>query len=447
MVVTTRKTSGGAKSASPRKPARRKPSSGAKKATKAKRAAKSATGQPEPMAESVDLTKRVLVCRLSAVENCLRVTWSVEGDDSTNRWMYHISCADLERRTAATRDALERLQAVAAPTLDMVRCSEALRVVAESGVGLYATVMSSSRLDCTDKEREEDRARAAAFRKWFEDNVAAAPPRVWSIDILHKSNIQPVVPWGLVFTPPKGVDLADLGSSFEDYQNFWSIRHGLAYYHHVQYNSESAWRPLISSRKFRFTIVREWADGRFMRITDDTLGPDARIESRKGLNDRVRNNRLWHHIVYFDLRHGSSGNFALGEQELSDTEFGRILSKLDKNSTCLCVIDRDAIVRGDRGQGWVSTLFHERWQGFIATEADIDNRVLHGFGIQLLATILTAGEPLSECIYDVRRRHWPWSLLYGVYCNPRTFYIGPQPEFAEDMLLMAEALFENLTPD
>lgn len=362
----------------------------------------------------------VLMAQLQRRGRGVVIKWTVDRGAPYQEWSYVIDKVQLDAAALAIRQALQKLQNEFLVTQKEADRANHLRAVARAGSNLYELVMSSN----------------TEFRLWFEANVSNAVPGEWAVEF-QAGDVRPLVPWGLTFCKRPGTDFSRLGAEYADYVDFWCIRYGTVCYSAIHSDPESE-KKVLDSSLFKFTIVTEPSYGGFEEITK-SLGPGTKPESKTELKETLNQHREWHQLVYFYLDHQFTFNVSSGIK-LSASEFADCVMKI-QNSTGLAFIDREALIRGDRGNDWVDIFFVKNWQGFIATEVDISNDRLNCFGIEILAEIASHEMRLSELMPIIREKFWPWCLLYGVYCNTRAFYIKPRLSYGREIKELASNRF------
>ena len=382
----------------------------------------------------------------------LRANLTLSGEKVKVRWMspqgalpkpsfdYSIQFSELKERIKACRAALDGLQGVADDP-PRQRLPLALQQVALSGKQLYEVLMTGG---------GGRPAEAESFRTWFEATVEPAAQDAWRIEFQH-DRPETAVPWGI--TCATGAATGN-GVAFDDYVNLWAHRYIVACYTTSNNLWEGHAEP-IPGGAFQCSILTEAASPNEqtqfnLRVADHdgtdttmwlTTGPlsDHTISRVSALRDKFRDKRDWNHIVYLNLC-ASGGQFSLpNDQEALTPDKLQQITALLRNSYAIAMIDREAIIRGDRGNDWLGLFFHERWAGLIAAETDIPAKALRFRGFRFLMALLVRGEPLTESLFQVRKDLWPYSLLYGVYSNPERVFVRPPPDVVKELKAALEA--------
>ena len=169
------------------------------------------------------------------------------------------------------------------------------------------------------------------------------------------------------------------------------------------------------------------AGGDFEMRLRSRLGDHA-ISTVRDLRARFIDLSDWHHVIYLNLL-----TSAFADEPLTPTALQQIAAFLGKDAHAIAMIDREAIIRGDRGPDWLRVFFRDQWTGLIAVESDITAKALKFHGFRFLTELLSRGVPLAESLHDIRRTLWPYSLLYGVYSNPDRVFVAPPPGIVDEM--------------
>ena len=313
---------------------------------------------------------RILKAVQSLVGKKLKIRWKVPAvvGHPPGVFEYLLPTSELEKHTNACRDALRSLQLVADAPSDS-SLSAALQQLARSGRDLYELLMSDSGGSTQG---------ATAFRDWFEQNVAASDPGAWRVHFLYQG-AQPAIPWGLLYSSTAPVRTG--GIDYEDYVDFWAHRYSTASY------IQSADSPIddmkIDGNAILCSLLIEATDdvdvevaahdGENLRMR--LWGPlrEHTILTVRDLRDRFRGKGKGKldHIVYLNLR-TNAGDYTFPDESLTPDRLAQIAAYLKGGGHAIAMIDREAIIRGDRGREWLETFFNAQWAGLIAAETDID---------------------------------------------------------------------------
>jgi hypothetical protein len=381
--------------------------------------------------------QHVLIGLLQRDNECMSINWRIErGPDEGRQWTYFLNRENLRISGNAVRNALQKFADDNTPDIDKQR--DRLREVAKEGATLYEVVMTCA-LDTPD---------ALDFREWFDANLSDAKPGTWAVELHVTDAERPLIPWGLVFIDRNRRDFDDLGPYFHDYQDFWCHRFNTACYNPLHHTRNLDEYSCTDGSNFQFTILSEDMNGRLSKETRQIVGEEVDSHSERTFKERLHAHENWHHIVYFDL--SEKDGLLVFEPEkgkkllLSAGEFTDWLESFRGEMTGLAFLGRAPLVRSEARNAWIDAFLNSNWNGFIAIEVETERHsVLRYFGIKMLAAIVSEESRWSDLIPDIRRRFWPWSLTYGIYCNPRAFYIKPKASFSERLRDLADAFYNQ----
>ena len=346
-------------------------------------------------------------------DEIVEICWT-SVDEGTAFEPYFLDLAQLSRATERIRSALDTVQAAMHHGTSITE-AEPLRELARNGLDLYGVVMT-----CSPRKSTGQNA-AVTFRQWFE-SVVIPSKEDWRIEMLVE-DVSEVVPWGLVFCPSPSIEIDDLETKYDDYVGFWCNRFRLATFKGVP----SPQASILPSDHFRFSLIVEEDESKLpMKVQKDLKVEQTR--SHAVLEERMFGERFdaleflmdhddFHHFVYMSLQVDGDHNDHGSLRSLRETIDGNLF----------VFLDGDAIIRGDRDQEWLFTLFNSGWAGLIAAETDITNDNLKLAGWDFLKEVLTYAQPLAFSIHEARRSFWPGSILYGVYSDPMQLSLDPRP--------------------
>jgi hypothetical protein len=372
------------------------------------------------------------------IEWSLPEGWSLPGGSRTCQYL--LLNKDLDACIQACREALDSLQKAADSASEQRALADALQQLADSGRALYTVLMSGA-------GGQADQA--AAFREWFEQNVATSLVGTWRVEFRHKGADQKVIPWGLTY-PSITAAGGGGGTNYDDYVDFWAHRYSTASYllsadsnigRDIEIDGKAILCSLlieVSSDVVDLNVSAQDSENLRMRL----WGPlqEHTILFVRDLRDRFRGKKEFNHIVYLNLKtNGTNHNYAFPDESLTPDTLKRITAHLVPIAKhAIAMIDREAIIRGDRGPEWLYTFFNDRWAGLIAAETDIKAKKLQHEGFRFLTELLDCGVKLSESLPEIRKRLWPYSLLYGVYSNPENIFVKPPPDIVKEMRAVLE---------
>ena len=82
------------------------------------------------------------------------------------------------------------------------------------------------------------------------------------------------------------------------------------------------------------------------------------------------------------------------------------------------VVEGNDLTTGIR-LNWPSVINECGFHGLVGTEAKVPTRFAWALGRDLLYLMLVRGLSPAIALRELRSKHWPLSLLYGLYCDPR----------------------------
>lgn len=350
---------------------------------------------------------------------------------------YFLDVEQLKRATERTREALHKLQDSLTGPLS-IDTPDPLQELALCGVDLYQYLMTCS-------ARRVGHAEAAStFRAWFESEILPNPDD-WRIEFLIR-DVQNIVPWGLVFSPRPGMDIKTLGTSYSDYEPFWCHSFNTAVFHKLPDRSRAY--QTVSADKFMFSLLVEYAD--HSKFKFETPPSAAELSRKKQMEKDRHEAQLGHRLFdyneqareFLGMYDSQTSHFLYMSLQVDPDEYEhdsiRDLKEEIPDGDLFLLLDGDAVIRGDRGEDWLHTLFDTDWSGLIAAETDIKNPSLTFAGWGFLEALLTHSSPLHAMLHKARRDFWPASLLYGLYCDPMKLSIENPPP--QDFVRVHQAL-------
>jgi hypothetical protein len=459
----------------------------AKASTKQKVTAAPAKAERKAAPAEAPKTTTRLRLRLSALGRNCRLQWqkveaTPNGETKVNIADYRVQMDALWRCQDVVRKAFEAFATSFVDEHPENKVQDDLELLAAAGRDLYETLLTP-----TDAEDAPD------FRRWFESEVVCIdkpqgnPSYVVEM-IFDPSSVSWLPPIGLAFTPRRGRQRPSSIDDFESYTDFWCIGLRSSCMTAVQLDN-----PLdlpINGNAFDIVIVREKRDKVYSAVETEVrrkhkhFGLSERQtyvsgELTQKLSDAFDQQAV---LFHFDLEATTPGAFRLPGQEDDEDEAswhftseqlaqilqdakGISITRRTSNTVrtfeepapkyALAIVDREAIIRGDRDPGWIKVFFQMPWIGVIAVEGDVKSqrqnwddlkRVRHDrfLGLAFLSAILTqrAGR-LIDSIVEARRQTWPFSMFFGVYCNTQQPWIKDRLALVDDLAHVASGLGDS----
>ncbi|HKR63224.1 MAG TPA: CHAT domain-containing protein [Thermoanaerobaculia bacterium] len=357
--------------------------------------------------------------KITSAENAsrLKVVWSRGGRE----FRPYLLDIDMVRRTANehVRPALtELVRAMRAQ--DRTRIADALRETAVAGRRLHDVLFYAEAGSAQDP---------ASVQKWLAkmDDVRigfTVDPRI------H-------VPWGLVFdSDPDAIPAGAIDS--QHYDSFWCLKYEVStvYSFLEPLGLQSPADPEAFSLA---AAVDEQVLGRIL----DKIGADdqeawqsvksaarAFFTSSSDLIQQWNQNSDTIALLYF-LCHASGTELRLTNDQLSIDDFKlklRRQSSVDR-PPCLVILNGCLTATGSETGGFLEATGASGYCGFIGTETKIPDVFAFRFGRDLVARMLFNGETAAEALAQLRKAHWPLSLVYQLYGDPALQVKVPESRF------------------
>ncbi len=116
--------------------------------------------------------------------------------------------------------------------------------------------------------------------------------------------------------------------------------------------------------------------------------------------------------------HSNNKTLALNSTDEIDMDNLRynLASKLSENDICLIFLNGCSTAVEDEDGAFLEAIDLPGVYGFIGTETRVPDSFAFQFGVDFLFHFFYSGKPIYELMDILRRKHWPLSLVYGVYC-------------------------------
>lgn len=396
------------------------------------------------------LRDKTFACELRYADDKITLVWS-HGERVFDR--YYISADALNDRSRKIEATLSRLQAIRWKNW---KCHPddalpILRDLARDGAELYQAIF-------TGMEGKSASVRTAEeVRAYFENNLASKQPGTHRILIQHQKYKRALVPWGLTFTPLlEGQDtIEDLEFTPEHFTNFWCASFGLACTTETRIRPEETEKSsqrgnvrVVCVLKKEESVTRLIEEQPRMQASyDDTVAADRDMLSeliwRYPAHDQFFYFNMPRHSEKkgaFDLprREGKRGQFDGLEAEEVYTQLRKVSRPEDRLVSL--VLDGDAVLRSREGAIWVEECLKFGNAGLLAAETDIDNKDLKFAGWKIVRDVWLSRDTPLKAIETARTKHWPMSLLYGLYSDPADIVIDPEPLGLEQINYLIEGM-------
>ena len=90
----------------------------------------------------------------------------------------------------------------------------------------------------------------------------------------------------------------------------------------------------------------------------------------------------------------------------------------DDPPTCLVFLNGCSTATGHEKGGFLEATGNAGFCGFIGTESTVPDIFAMRFSLAFLYEMAHSGSPVYQVMDELRRKHWPLSLVYSVYCYP-----------------------------
>ncbi|HZH30235.1 MAG TPA: hypothetical protein VEY11_05690 [Pyrinomonadaceae bacterium] len=337
---------------------------------------------------------------------------------------YIVDIDSVNRRAKAVRAALRRFvaQCMDLSAGGVSKSGAHLKELAQCGNDLYWAIFN-------------DRANPANSREVREWVAAAAGSYRMNIVIDDRTYI----PWGLVYDgeldrlsgEPEDVDI-------RNYEDFWCLKYLVSpFYRNIMVRAGVTPRP-VSLYRLISALHRQAFTG--AEACMDTSEPERQVlewlrshfDATQAFNAVYDKNTLFNSwgdhadldMIFFYC-HANETSIAFSTTEMLTMDdidkFQQKQEQLKASPTragCLFFMNGCSTAVGDAGGGFLEVTGRRGASGFIGTETEIPDLFALRFGLAFLYYFLLEGRPVYEVMGQLRREHWPLSLLYSTYCSP-----------------------------
>lgn len=241
------------------------------------------------------------------------------------------------------------------------------------------------------------------------------------------------IPWGLMYDgPPASAAEIDPQATMGNAgaPGFWAIKFCLS----CVYDRISAKVELNRRGPKQFKVIAVFDEHEF-----DAAAPHLSAAEKSALSARVdygsenvttvaalkdvwKKYKAYNRIVLF-FGHADGDEIVInGLESVKAAEMPIVLTPkfAEPGTFSLLILNGCETARGKaRKGGFVNATAHETSCGFVGTEVAVPNVFALRFGCALLDGFLETGWPLVQVLHNLRIRHWPVSLAFGLYANPK----------------------------
>lgn len=236
------------------------------------------------------------------------------------------------------------------------------------------------------------------------------------------------IPWGLIYDE-NIIALEDMDDfNVNQYQNFWCLKYLVS----TLYNGIN---PLADVRIPGYNInliplfhKKVYNGSRTLDDSEKDLmdhmfsffsGSQTPLFTSKDFIMHWKNHAHQNTLLYI-CSHADSVCHGLNyDDSVSIDDF---ILKLDKShddtSVCISFLNGCSTAVGHEDGGFLEATGKAGFHGFIGTESKIPDIFAIRFGLHFLFSFLCTGKPIYQIMDDLRRKHWPLSIIYSVYCYP-----------------------------
>ncbi|MCP4345351.1 MAG: hypothetical protein GY795_07475 [Desulfobacterales bacterium] len=363
---------------------------------------------------------KVVNVRVSETENNrFKVIWH---DSSAKFFPYNVNRRLIENKAREVREKLYQVVEEAREGIN--RVGESLRKLAHIGNDLYEALFLAKDLNLDEPEE---------VKKWLADL-----PKPLRIHIILESEVY--IPWGLIY---EGETIFTYGSqddfNIEGYEDFWCLKYSVSSIYsrirptaHVSIPAEHIKILPLFYKEIYDDVVStlDHSEKNAMKhiFSNFSTSEEPLFTSREfftHLNKSAAQNTL----IYI-CSHADGISIALNDADyitIDDLDLKLKGKKHDRKTAKFIFLNGCSTAVGQDGGGFLEATSNNSFYGFIGTEAKIPDVFAIRFGLDFMLSFLYSGKPVFEIMDNLRRRHWPLSLIYGVYCHP-LLTISPSPE-------------------
>jgi hypothetical protein len=323
---------------------------------------------------------------------------------------HHPYCVRREAVEQAGRRARAALQELveAGRQRKHKRYPELIRDVARQGYEFYNILFSGI--------SETDRQRAKRAKEW----VAGRPPTD-TITFSVPSRVH--IPWGLIYDQAVSENPDEI-----DPERFWCLKHATVA-HYFDCPPEWVDNPwpaqnfgvLFGAHEELWKTAHCRLDAperqRLLRILVHPDQPKFRLQEIYGLWEQNREN-LPPGLLSFYC-HGSGSELLIGAETLSAIDFEQkfVRDEIRMRPPTLVFLAGCRTAIGSLNAGFLEATSGPGFCGFIGTEVLVPDIFTLRFLSHFIDRLFSTGQSVSEFMRDLRREHWPLSLVFSVCCT------------------------------
>lgn len=299
------------------------------------------------------------------------------------------------------------------------RSGAEMKQLAAAGRNLYDALFNK-----TGGEGDPDE-----IRQWLADDLKGEHLLLFSVDP------RVYIPWGLVFdSDPRGLSDDPAATDIADYGHLWCLKYKLA----TVYNPVPPPPRGLNNPKDLdlFKLISVLNRGVYSQA--EALLGEAEKQVLYWLNESVKLFKepiassdalrdAWEQAgeevdMLFFYCHANEKSLALSKEDsLSMYDMNLYLKRkksLQNPYVCMVFLNGCSTAVGSDQGGFLETTGRPGFGGFVGTETEVPDVFALRFGIAFLYYFLNRGWPVYQVMDQLRREHWPLSLIYSTYCHP-----------------------------
>ena len=359
-----------------------------------------------------------VLIRVIAIDGALKVTWFHRGQPFAP---YFVNRTALEHWAKKIRKQLDELVA-AALAQDDARSVGAMRTLAKLGRSFRRAFF---------KGRKGEAENIKKILNWLASRKDRPTVRISLDSMLH-------LPWGLMYDGNEPREDADACEQCgpEHFEGFWCLRYQVAVmYQQIDPAALSLWDESSASL---LAVVNSTAYGQALgavtrrdpdvaKAIRAVMNANGRPITKKAILFRRWRNWTKEAVVLYFYCHSTGTALALSANEtINVQEWVDQLGPRDESEgpLCLTVLNGCFTATGGVDGGFLEVTGGDNFCGFVGTESEVPNLFALRFGSELVRRLLATEACVGEIMADMRRAHWPLSILYSVNCPPYVRIVG-----------------------
>ena len=354
----------------------------------------------------------VLIRVIAIDDDELKVTWFHRGQPFAP---YFVSRRALERSAKGVRKQLGEL-VTATLKGDHLRSVGAMRKLAELGGSFRGAFF---------RGRKGDAEKAKKVLNWLASRKDRPTMRISLESILH-------FPWGLMYDGDEPCDHADPceQNGAERFEGFWCLRYQVAViYQQIDPAALSLWDEssvdvlaVVNSTAYRQARAAvKQRDPEVAKAIGGIMNANGKPATTKAnLFRRWRNWTKGAVLLYFYC-HSTGTKLAISADETIDVQewMDQLGPRAEgEGPLCLTVLNGCFTAAGGVDGGFLEVTAGDNFCGFVGTECQVPTLFALRFGSELVRKLLDTGRSVGDIVAEMRRAHWPLSVLYSVNCPP-----------------------------